>query len=55
MRAVAVTTDGRLLRDSVMARLSTAPPEFAALSTTELDTLRCIVAKLTDAGSNERG
>ena len=55
VRAVAVTTDGRLLRDSVMARLSTAPPEFAALSTTELDTLRCIVAKLTDAGSNERG
>lgn len=49
VRAVAVTADGRVLRDNVLARLGTAPPEFAALTSTELDTLRCIVAKLTDA------
>ena len=52
VRAVVVTNDGRVLRDNVLARLATAPPEFASLTTSELDTLRCIVAKLTDAAAD---
>lgn len=52
VRAVVVTGDGRRLRDDVLARLAVAPPEFAALTSHELDTLRCLVTKLTDAASD---
>lgn len=47
VRSVAVTPDGRVLRDNVMARLAVAPPEFALLTDDELETLRCVIAKLS--------
>jgi len=50
VRAVAVTTHGRSMRDQIMARLSTAPPEFAQLTYAELEALRCTIAKLTAGG-----
>ena len=55
VRAVAVTDDGRALRDRVAARLTVAPPEFATLSGAELETLRALIDKLATAGGTAGG
>jgi len=55
VRAVAVTTQGRVVRDGIAARLAAAPPEFDALTAEELDLLRGLVVKLTEAGYTEAG
>ena len=46
LRAVVVTSDGRDLRDRVMARLAEAPPEFDSLTDDDLEALQCALAKL---------
>ncbi|MFN8051752.1 MAG: MarR family transcriptional regulator [Acidimicrobiales bacterium] len=46
VRAVAVTSDGVVLRNKVLSRLGEPPAEFATLTDDELEALRCALAKL---------